>query len=90
MTMTKLTLVLLLFLARHGLALKITESQQHRQVARSDVTLQDLLGTFISEAPGQAVQQMQVRLATAKLETGRSDPWVAAHAPASKASGIKI
>jgi hypothetical protein len=86
--MTKLTLVLLLFLARHGLALKRTESQQHRHVAHSEVTLQDLLG--ISEAPEQAAPQMQVRPATAKLEIGRSDPWVAAHMPASKASGLKI
>jgi hypothetical protein len=52
--MTKLTLVLLLFLARHGLALKITESQQHRHFAHSDVTLQDLLGTFGSTRASSA------------------------------------
>ena len=42
------------------------------------------------EAPEQAAPQMQVRPATVKLETGRSDPWVATHVAASKASGIKI
>ena len=33
---------------------------------------------------------MQVRPATAKLEAGRSDPWVATLVVASKASGINI
>ena len=44
----------------------------------------------LPEAPEQAAPQMQVRPATVKLETGRSDPWVATHVAASKASGIKI
>ena len=33
---------------------------------------------------------MQVRPVTVKLETGRSDTWVATHVAASKTSGIKI
>jgi hypothetical protein len=53
--MTKVTLVLLLFRARHGLAVKKkAESLQHRQLARSDVTLQDLIGTFGSTGASSA------------------------------------
>ena len=55
--MTQLTLVLLLFRARHGLALKRADSLQHRQLARSVVTIQDLLGTFGSTRASSATRR---------------------------------
>ena len=83
-------MLLLLFLAWHGHALKRTEDLQLRRLARLDVTLQNLLGT-IEKAPEQDVQQMQVRPEQAKLETGHSDKsWFATLVVESKASGIII